>query len=211
MTDHRPAPIEFAARGDAEEVGRAELYGLLSRLWLAPPDAALLEQFRVAVTEAPEPGGHLEQPWQDLVAAMRATRVEEAAAEFTTLFQGVGKPEVFVFGSFYLAGALNDRPLAELRTDLQALGLGRDEGRLETEDHVAFVLEVMRYLIAGDDAAVCNLEQQRRFFRSHMQSWLGRLCAATEAHPRAQLWGAVARFTSAFIDVETQGFDLLEA
>ena len=44
----------------------------------------------------------------------------------------------------------------------QALGLARDAQRLETEDHIAAVCEVMRYLIAGDDAAVCNLEQQRR-------------------------------------------------
>ncbi len=211
MSDTHPAPIEFAARGDAEEVGRAELYGLLSRLWLAPPDDALLEQFRVAVTEAPERGGHLERPWQDLVGAMRATTAEESAAEHAALFQGVGKPEVFAFGSFYLSGTLNDRPLADLRADLSALGLGRDEGRMETEDHVSFVLEVMRYLIAGDDVAVCNLEQQRRFFRAHVQSWLERLCAATEAHPRAKLWVAVARFTQAFIEVETQGFDLLEA
>ena len=37
-----------------EEIARAELYGLLSRLWLAPPDATLLDRFRVATTEAPE-------------------------------------------------------------------------------------------------------------------------------------------------------------
>jgi hypothetical protein len=30
----------------------------------------------------------------------------------------------------------------------------------------------MRYLIAGDDAGVCNLEQQRRFFRAHLQPWV---------------------------------------
>ena len=35
------------------ELTLAELYGLLARLWLAPPDEALMAQFRVAVTEAP--------------------------------------------------------------------------------------------------------------------------------------------------------------
>jgi TorA maturation chaperone TorD len=123
----------------------------------------------------------------------------------------VGKPEVLVFGSYYLSGALNDRPLAQLRRDLAALGLGRDEARMETEDHVAYVLEVMRYLIAGDDAAVCNLEQQRRFFRAHVQTWVERLCDAVQSHPHARLWGPVAAFTRAFVEVESQGFDLLEA
>jgi len=205
-----PQPLGFAAAHDAEEVARAELYGLLAGLWLAPPDAALLQQFRVAVTQAPQPGGHLESPWGDLVAAMRATTVEAAATEHEALFGGVGRPEVFAYGSYHLAGHLNEQPLAALRADLAALGLGRDGERLETEDHVAFVFEVMRFLIAGDDAAVCNLEQQRRFFRNHVQPWLGALCTATAAHPRAQVWRAVAGFTQAFVDVETQGFDLLE-
>ena len=45
----------------------------------------------------------------------------------------------------------------------QRLARGRDQR------HVAFGFEAMRYLIALDDMAVCNLEQQRRFFRVHVQ------------------------------------------
>lgn len=213
MTEATAAPIHFApihGGDDSDELARAELYGLLSQLWLAPPDAALLAQFRVAVTEAPQAGGLLEAPWLALVAAMRATSVEAAAAEHEALFYGVGKPEVFVYGSYYLSGFLHERPLALLRVSLAQLGLTRDAQRAETEDHVAYVLEVMRYLIAGDDAGVCNLEQQRRFFRSHVQSWVEALCEAVLAHPRAELWRAVAGFTQAFVQVETQAFDLLE-
>lgn len=202
--------LGFATADDSEEIARAELYGLLARLWIAPPDAALLEQFGVAVTEAPQPGGYLEAPWQALVAAMRATRAEAAADEYDALFGGVGKPEVFLFGSYYLSGFLNEKPLAVLRGDLAALGLARDESRSETEDHIAYVCEVMRWLIAGDDVAVCNLEQQRRFFRAHLQSWAEKLCDAVQAHPRSLVWREVAAFTRAFMQVETQGFDLLE-
>jgi TorA maturation chaperone TorD len=205
------APIEFAAAGDGEELARAELYGLLARLWLAPPDAGLLEQFRVAVTQPPERGGHLEAPWEQLVAAMRATTPEAAAAEHEALFHGIGKPEIFAYGSYYLSGFLNEKPLAELRADLAKLGLARAGDALETEDHVAYVFEVMRYLIAGDDAARCNLEQQRRFFRAHVQSWIERLCDAVAAHPRAGLWRSVGEMTRAFVQVETQAFDMLEA
>jgi len=205
------APITFATADDSEELARAELYGLLARLWLAPPDAPLLQQFAVVVTQAPEAGALLEEPWLQLVAALRATALQAAAEEHQALFQGVGKPEVFVYGSYYLAGFLNEKPLATLRTDLAALGLAGDTSRGETEDHVACVFEVMRYLIAGDDIAVCNLEQQRRFFRAHVQPWVGDLCATVEAHPRACTWRAIAAFTQAFIGVETQAFDMLEA
>lgn len=202
--------LSFASADHREELARAELYGLLARLWMAPPDAELLARFRVVVTETPE-GGLLEAPWQALVSALRATTPEAAADEYDALFGGVGKPEVFLYGSFYLAGFLNEKPLAALRTDLAALGLTRDPGRGETEDHIAYGCEVMRFLIAGDDIAVCNLEQQRRFFRGHLQTWVGDLCDAVDAHPRAQIWRAVAQLTRVFLDIETQGFDLLEA
>ena len=204
-------PIAVTAGLDAGELARAELYGLLARLWLAPPDAALLERFRDAAPQAPERGALLEAPWQALVAAMRATGVEAAQTEYDKLVGGAGRPEVFLYGSYYLSGFLHERPLAALRADLAALGLTRDGARGETEDHVAYVFEVMRYLIAGDDAAVCHLEQQRRFFRTHVQSWIDNLCDAVDAHSAAQNWGHVARLTRTFIRVETQAFDLLDA
>ncbi|MEY2875235.1 MAG: hypothetical protein RLZZ373_2606 [Pseudomonadota bacterium] len=210
MNDHDLRPLRFASTDQGEELARAELYGLLARLWMAAPDAALLAQFRIAVTEAPEAGSLLEAPWQALVAALRATTVEAAADEYDALFGGVGKPEVFLYGSFYLAGFLNEKPLAALRTDLAALGLTRNTTRGETEDHIAYGCEVMRYLIAGDDVAVCNLEQQRRFFRGHLQTWVNALCDAVEAQPQAQVWRHVAQLTRVFMDIETQGFDLLE-
>jgi len=203
--------LSFASADDSEEIARAELYGLLSRLWIAPPDATLRSQFGVAVTVAPQPGAYLEAPWQSLVAAMRATTPQAAADEYDALFGGVGKPEIFVYGSYHLSGFLNEKPLATLRADLAELGLARDESRAETEDHIAYVFEVMRWLIAGDDVLVCNLEQQRKFFRAHLQPWVGRLADAVQAHPRAVLWREIAAFTSAFVEVETQGFDMLEA
>ena len=205
-----PQALHFASPDDSEELARAELYGLLSRLWHAPPDEAMLAQFRVAVTQAPVPGGYLEAPWGELVAAMRATSVAEAAAEHDALFHGVGKPEVFAYASFHLSGFLNEKPLALLRADLARLGLTRDEQSLETEDHIAYELEVMRWLIAGDDVATCNLEQQRRCFRAHLQTWVDKLCEAVLAQPRAHTWRAVALFTAAFMQVEAQAFDLLE-
>ena len=210
MATPSAAPLIFATTDGSEELARAELYGLLAQLWLAPPDSALLQQFKVAVTEAPERGGHLEAPWHELVAAMRATTPEAAAEEHDALFGGVGKSEVFAYASYHLSGFLNERPLAQLRTDLERLGLARDEARAETEDHIAFLFETMRYLIAGDDVAVCNLEQQRRFFRTHLQPWVAPLCDAVDAQPAALLWRAVAGMTRAFMQVEAQGFDLLE-
>jgi TorA maturation chaperone TorD len=203
--------IRLIDRDEGEELQRAELYGLLARLWFAPPDAALFEQFAVAVTEAPQRGSFLEAPWQELVAAMRTVGEQAASDEYEALFIGIGKPDILLYGSHHLAGSLNEKPLVGLRTDLAELGLTRDATIGETEDHVAFLFEVMRYLIAGDDVAVCNLERQRRFFRVHVQPWVaGSLCDAVEQHPRAKLYASLAAFTRAFVQVETQGFDMIE-
>lgn len=194
-----------------EETARAEVYGLLAALYYAPPSPDLMAQLRVAATEAPAAGGFLEEPWRVLVGAGRGLDDEAVQAEYDVLFGGIGKPEVYLYGSHYLSGFLNEKPLAALRTDLAALGLARDDAMPETEDHFACLCEVMRYLIAGDDVTVANLAQQQKFFATHLQPWAARLCDAIVAHPRARYYAALAEFTRAFLSVESQGFDMLDS
>jgi TorA maturation chaperone TorD len=193
-----------------EETARAEIYGLLSLLYYQAPSAELLAQLQVAVTEAPDAGAFLEEPWRELVAIARSLTAEQIEVEYSSLFGGVGKPEVYLFGSHYLSGFLNEKPLARLRQDLAELGLGRSETMPETEDHVAYVFEVMRYLIAGEDVAVANLSRQQDFFTQHVQPWVGAMCQAIAAHPRAVFYAHVAAMTQAFTGIEAQAFDLLD-
>jgi len=193
-----------------EETARAELYGLIAELFYAPPTPALLAQLRVAATEAPASGGFLEEPWRALVGVAREMDDASIAQEHQALFGGVGKPEVYVYASHYLSGFLNEKPLAQLRNDLAALGLTRDAATMsETEDHVSYLMEVMRFLVAGDDVSVSNLTQQAQFFAAHVQTWVLDLCDALQANPRARFYAALSQLTRAFVSVETQGFDLL--
>lgn len=192
-----------------EETARAEVYGLLATLYYAAPSAELYDNLCVAVTQTPAPGAVLESSWAELVAAARACSLDDIRSEYDALFGGVSKPEVYLFGSHYLSGFLNEKPLAALRTDIAALGLARDEAMPETEDHVAYLCEVMRYLIAGDDVAVANLTRQREFFARHAQPWLPQMCEAIMAHPKARFYRALAGFTQVFVGVESQGFDML--
>ena len=201
-----PIPVSSALD---EETARAEVYGLLAALFYAPPSPELLAQLRVAVTEAPAAGGFLEEPWRQFVGTVRELSDAKVVAEYNALFGGVGKPEIYLFGSWYLSGFLNEKPLAALRGDLAELGLSRDESMTETEDHFACVCEVMRYLIAGDDVEVANLTQQQKFFSAHVQPWVPAMCDAISAHPKARFYAALAAFTAAFVSVEAQGFDLM--
>jgi len=200
----------FTTSAMDEETARAEVYGLLATLLLAAPSAELHANLQVAVTEAPARGALLEGPWAELVAAARSMSCADIASEYNALFISVGKPEITLFGSFFLSGFLNEKPLVQLRTDIAELGLGRDETQPVTEDHVSYVLEVMRYLIAGDDVTISNLTRQRAFFARHVQSWLPAMCESMASHPKAVFYKAVAVFAEAFISVEAQGFDMLE-
>lgn len=205
------AEIQFSTPDDSDERARAEVYGLLAHLFYAPPAPALYEQLRTAATAAPVPGAFLETAWRELVATAQRLPREAVCDEFDALFVAIGKPEVFLYGSYHLAGALNEKPLAALRDDLRALGLERPAAVHETEDHLASLCEVMRWLIAGDDLAVSNLASQQRFFDAHLRGWSARMLEQLAAHPQAAFYRALALFAAAFLQVEAQAFDMLEA
>lgn len=200
-------PAAIAPASLDEDTARAEVYGLLAHLFYAPPSAELLAQLRHAPPATP--GSLLEASWNALVACTRDLGTAAVQAEHNALFGGVGRPEVYLFGSHYLAGFLNEKPLVRLRDDLTELGLARDASMPETEDHIAYLCEVMRILITGPDAAVANLARQREFFAAHLQPWVDDVCTAIVAQPGARFYARVADFTRDFTGVEAQAFDML--
>ena len=205
------SPVNFSLPDDREELARAEVYGLLAQLFYAPPSADLYAQLQVAPTVAPAPGAFLESSWTEVVAASRRLSIDQVRVEYEALFVGIGKPEVFLYGSYFISGTLNEKPLVALRHSLRELGLERPESVAETEDHIASLCEVMRYLIAGDDLAVSNLAAQQRFFSNHLRPWVDALFEAVMSHPNANFYRSAAVFARDFFAVEGQGFDLIDA
>lgn len=193
-----------------EDRARAEHYALLARLFHAAPDAALLAALAQAGQTLGGDGGELPRAWAALGAAARSMPPQAVADEFDALFVSVGKPEVMSNGSWYLTGFLQEEPLAELRDDLAELGLGRRPGVTETEDHIAALAEVMRHLVlTGPDAA--GLERQRRFFGRHLAPWYTQFAGALAAAPGADFYAKVGGLLAAFMDIEREAFDMLEA
>jgi TorA maturation chaperone TorD len=199
------APLKFETPNQGEETARADLYGLLSTLFYAPPSQALLDTIASANAMGE---GVLEQAWAELVDTCKTAKAETVREEYDELFIGVGKPEVMLYGSWYLSGFLMEKPLAALRADLNLLGLERPETVMESEDHIAALCEVMRYLIASDDIVQANLATQKRFFAAHLQPWVLPLFTAVEGHRNVCFYGPVARLARAFFEVEMQAFEM---
>lgn len=189
---------------------RADFYGLLARLFYAAPDAGLLDALAGSgelEAEAEAAGADLPSAWNALRSAAAATRAEDVRVEYDDTFIGVGKPEVMVYGSYYLTGFLNERTLAELRGDLVALGFARSGAAGEPEDHIAGLADVMRQLILAEAAAPSDRDAaQAQFFGRHIQPWYGSLCDAIEAAPEAGFYRSVAGFARAFLDMESEYF-----
>lgn len=193
-----------------EDQARANYYALISAFFRSAPSAELLAA--VAASPTDEIHSQLEplpRAWRSLVIACQAMDVEAAAGEFATLFESVGKPEVALNGSFHETGFFHEKPLAALREDLQALGLSRAEHEVETEDHIANLCEVMRYLIVRLDRSENErLEVQRRMFQRHIAPWHERLWNDIDKHKDANFFRCVAAFAKAFFLVECEHFNL---
>jgi len=198
-------PMNFESADNGEETARADLYGVLAELFYGPMPQAYVDTIGASHAEGE---GVLECAWNDLAAACRQTNEDAIRDEYEQLFIGVGKPEIMLYGSYYQSGFLMEKPLAALRTDLAALGLQRTETVAESEDHIATLCEVMRYLITADDIEIANLASQKKFFAAHIQPWAGELCAAIENHPHATFFKHAGRLARCFFEVEMQAFDM---
>jgi TorA maturation chaperone TorD len=205
MTSVSTQAVKFEAPNRGEETARADLYGLLASLFYGPPTQDLLD----AIAQAPSSGdGVLQQAWNDLAATCEEAEAQKVRDEYESLFIGVGKPEIMLYASFYLSGFLMEKPLAALRSDLDALRLQRNDSMPESEDHIAAMCEVMRYLILSEDAEHNNLDTQKRFFSTHLQQWVGEMCDTIQHHPQADFYSKVAQLAKHFFEVETQAFDM---
>lgn len=200
----QPAPDDVPVLSD-EDRARAHHYALLGNLFFAAPEAPLLGALVASARVLGTGDTPFAAAWAGLGEIAAGSDAAAVHAEYDALFYGIGRPDVMLFGSFYLAGFLMEEPLAELRDDLAELGLARRPGVAETEDHIAALAEVMRHLVlTGPDEA--GLARQRRFFIRHLQPWYARLADALAAAPQARFYARAGALMRAFFDIESEAF-----
>jgi TorA maturation chaperone TorD len=195
---------------ETEDIARADIYALLSSLFYAPPSKELL---RIIATGSvicnDESVSDFCRAWRALQQAAAQADAEAVKDEFDTAFIGTGRQPVMLYGSFYEAGFLHEKPLALLREDLTKMGLARRGDRHESEDHVSALCDVMRLLISGDAGTPpAALVLQRDFFRRHIQPWYAQLCAAAINANQTHFYKHVAELLREFFAVENTAFDM---
>jgi TorA maturation chaperone TorD len=206
------APTAVGDVGMPEELARADLYGLIARLFHKAPDQELLNQIAASIPDGQESQADdapLSLFWNSLVELAKNNPAKAWQEEFDLNFISVGRPNIILNGSFYMAGHLNEKPLVDIRRALETFGLEPAEEITETEDHISALCEVMRYLIAGEDVGVSNLTNQRVFFNAHIRPWYDEFCDAIEAIPEMHLYHSVASLTREFLAIESQSFDMI--
>ena len=195
---------------EPEDSARADFYALLGRLFSSAPDAPLLAAIAEASPLAPaadlEDGMGIAPAWAALCAASADADPVVVEEEFQALFVGVGQSAVSLYASHYL-GPQSGRPLAEIRATLGRLGLARQPGSSEFEDHLAAELEAMRMLVAGDDARPpAAIAEQRAFCERYLLPWAFDCCTAIRHCPIAKYYLHVASFGSCFLALERDSF-----
>jgi len=187
------------------ERARADIYRLLAALLAGPPDQALLELLRNLESEASD-GTAMHSAWQQLRAAAENTGPQGVEQEYFNLFIGLGRGELVPYGSWYVHGLLMEKLLASLRDELAVLGLEREDGVSEPEDHVAALCEVMGMIICDSELSL----RQAAFFATYLDPWMGRFFVDLEEAETAVFYKAVGRLGQRFLDVERQYFSLPE-
>jgi TorA maturation chaperone TorD len=195
------APAEL----QPEDEARAAVYGLIARLFYAPPDDGVLAQILHANafegSDAP-----IALAWRELAAAAKTAFPVKLENEHTELFVGTGRAEVTPYLTHYIIKHESDNPLVDVRQQLKRWGMARRESAHEPEDHIAGLCETMRFAIAVQHRAD---EEQKQFFDRFIYRGALSFCDAVTASPKAGFYRLVARFARAFFELEREAFSML--
>lgn len=188
-----------------EDMLRAQFYGLLSRLLAEVPSDDLLQS--IADMEGDQ------SPIGQALTAMgekaRSLSTGEIADEFNALFYGHGAGgEINRYASFYLTGALYEKPLSDLRKDMLELGMIKADDLKEPEDSIAVLCEIMHGLITGKFGEVAPLDVQQNFFNTHIAPWGFRFFEDLEGADASNFFKPVGAIGRAFLSIEAEAFEM---
>lgn len=187
-----------------EDRARAQMYQLLGVMLSNPPSDELLKGL-ASLTGDDSPLGTASK---NLATLAERTPADVANREYNNLFIGLGRGELLPYASYYLTGFLNERPLANLRSDLKLRGIKSNTDVKEPEDHMGTLCEIMSGIITGEFACSSDLKSQKAFFDAHLAKWAELFFTDLERAQTAVLYAPLGSLGRAFMQVEAEAFAL---
>ncbi|MGR3565402.1 MAG: TorD/DmsD family molecular chaperone [Heliomarina sp.] len=190
-----------------EDRMRADLYDFLGLLLARPPSQTVLT--RTAALSGDDTA--LGQSISGLARVAHVTKPAAAEREFNALFIGLGRGELLPYASYYLTGFLNEKPLAQLRSDMAARGITRAPNVYEPEDNIASLMEMMGGMIAGRFGQPAGLATQQEFWNRHIGPWAAHFFADLEAAKNSVFYASVGAIGRNYMEIEKEGFRMAAA
>ncbi|ODM57584.1 hypothetical protein BC455_17230 [Vibrio harveyi] len=185
---------------EQEQTLRTEIYLVLSALFRSAPSEEMTEFLTSLEVEPSESA--MQKAWIALQQAAKDSNREALEDEYQDLFIGIGRGEVMPFGSWHMTGAMMEKPLAEIRHDLELLGFERDENVKEPEDHIAALCEVMSMLTGEEE------DLQQAVFNKHIAPWFNSFTQQLENAESANFYKPAAQLCEAFLTLEQVRFSV---
>lgn len=186
---------------DQAQAMRAAVYDLLASLLARSPEEETLERLR-SIGEVDASEGQIAMGWELMKRASQKSQLDSVQEEYFSLFIGLGRGELVPFGSWYMTGFLMEKPVAVLRGELIALGIERQDGVVESEDHIAALCESMAIIIRSSEEI--PLATQQQFFTDHLAPWVGRFFNDMQNAKAAHFYRSVGFFGESFFEFERQ-------
>jgi len=165
---------------------REDIYGMLARLFIRPPDEALVGS---------------------LLGEDAQVDIETLAVEFTELLRGIRQTSPPPpYESLYREGVIQGETTQRVMRAYHAFGV-HPEGTLEGEpaDHISLELDFMRHLVTLEDKVGSPEELQRilqaedEFLGEHLCRWVAGLRERIEAQDGTGFYSSVASFTNGWV------------
>lgn len=183
---------------------RADIYGFLGKHLFASPSLADIDQIAELRGDDTEFG----RAFENLAAIATGSDPATLRDEYDALFIGVGRGELVPYGSYYLTGFLNEKPLARLRATMARLGIARSTDVKEPEDHIATLMQMMAGLIRGDYGAPADHATQRQMFQDHIAPWASHFYADLTKAKNARFYKPLGQIGGLFMGIESAAFDM---
>ncbi|MEH0803370.1 molecular chaperone [Vibrio alginolyticus] len=183
-----------------EQTLRTDIYLVLSALFRSAPSDEMLAFLKSLEIEPSESA--MQKAWLALQQAANEAQREALEEEYQDLFIGIGRGEVVPFGSWHRTGSMMEKPLAEIRRDLDLLGIEREENVKEPEDHISALCEVMAMLTGEEE------ELQQAVFNKHIAPWFQSFTRQLESAESVNFYKPAAQLYDAFLTLEQVRFSV---